>query len=259
MESKINESELNEFIKIVNGISGIDLNEKRNILTLKLPNFIAEFQFATFNEFLNKIRINKQLRQNVLDFVTIGETYFLRELTQLKEIIFYAKSLEKKVAILSAPCSSGEEVYSLAMLGTQIFFKNMYILGIDINSHAVEKAKLGKYQGRTLQRLSEGEKKRFFTEENGIFSINKNEICPCQFDMCNVLEDRFLKLGQFDVVVSRNMIIYFDYNSRVKLMEYFYKVLSSKGRLYVGNADIIPETKFFKKVFSSSGSYYEKI
>ncbi|MCX2682833.1 methyltransferase domain-containing protein [Campylobacter sp. MIT 21-1685] len=259
MENKISELELNEFIKIVTEISGIDLNEKRNILMLKLPNFISKLHFQNFAEFVNKIRLNKQLRQEVLDFVTIGETYFLRELSQLQDIVVYAKSLEKKVGILSAPCSSGEEVYSLALLGAKNCFKDMYILGIDINSNAIEKARMGKYQGRTLQRLSESEKKKFFVEENGVFSINKNEICVCKFDMCNVLEDKFLKLGQFDIVISRNMIIYFDYNSRVKLMEYFYRVLSNKGRLYVGNADIIPETKFFKKVFSGGSSYYEKM
>lgn len=163
MEEKINPSELelNEFIKIINEISGIDLNEKRNILALKLSKFVSSTGVKTFAEFLSKLQINRQLRQDTLDFVTIGETYFLRELSQLKEIIFYAKSLEKTVNILSAPCSSGEEVYSMAILGAQNFLKDMMILGIDINSNVIEKAKVGKYQGRTLQRLGESEKRRF--------------------------------------------------------------------------------------------------
>lgn len=55
------------------------------------------------------------------------------------------------------------------------------------------------------------------------------------------------------------MMIYFDYDSRIKLMERFYQILADNGRLYVGNADLIPETTFFKKVFSPRGVYYEKI
>lgn len=261
MEEKINitELELNEFIKIINEISGIDLNDKRNILALKLSKFVLSHNVKTFSDFLNKLKINRQLRQDTLDFVTIGETYFLRELAQLKEIIFYAKSLEKRVNILSAPCSSGEEVYSLAILGAQNFLKEMTILGIDINSNVVEKAKVGNYQGRTLQRLSEGEKRRYFIEQdNNTFSINKNELCTCKFELCNVFDDRFLRLGKFDIIASRNMIIYFDHDSKIKLMERFHKILSDNGRLYVGNADLIPETEFFKKVFSPRGTYYER-
>ncbi|EGB1135422.1 chemotaxis protein CheR [Campylobacter coli] len=262
MEEKINPSELelNEFIKIINEISGIDLNEKRNILVLKLSKFVSSTGVKTFAEFLSKLQINRQLRQDTLDFVTIGETYFLRELSQLKEIIFYAKSLEKTVNILSAPCSSGEEVYSMAILGAQNFLKDMMILGIDINSNVIEKAKVGKYQARTLQRLSESEKRRFFTDiGEQTFSINKSELCTCRFELCNVFEDKFLRLGKFDIIVSRNMMIYFDYDSRIKLMERFYQILADNGRLYVGNADLIPETTFFKKVFSPRGVYYEKI
>ncbi len=262
MEEKVNpsESELNEFIKIINEISGIDLNEKRNILALKLSKFVPSTGAKTFADFLSKLRINRQLRQDTLDFVTIGETYFLRELSQLKEIIFYAKSLEKRVNILSAPCSSGEEVYSMAILGAQNFLKDMMILGIDINSHVIEKAKAGKYQGRTLQRLSESEKRRFFTDiGEQTFSINKNELCTCKFELCNVFEDKFLRLGKFDIIASRNMMIYFDYDSKLKLMERFHQILADRGRLYVGNADLIPETIFFKKVFSPRGVYYEKI
>ncbi|ELB3232731.1 chemotaxis protein CheR, partial [Campylobacter coli] len=78
-------------------------------------------------------------------------------------------------------------------------------------------------------------------------------------ELCNVFEDKFLRLGKFDIIVSRNMMIYFDYDSRIKLMERFYQILADNGRLYVGNADLIPETTFFKKVFSPRGVYYEKI
>lgn len=260
MDKKIrfNEPELNEFIRIINEMSGIDLNDKRTILSIKLTKFIESLNVNSFDEFLTKLRINKNLRQETLDFVTISETYFFRELAQLREIIFYVKNLERRVSILSAPCSSGEEVYSLAMLGVQNFIKDMYILGIDINSAVINKAKQGKYQGRTLQNLSEMEKRKFFIEQDGLYAVNKNELCACKFELCNVFDDRFLKLGKFDIIASRNMIIYFDYDSKIKLLERFHKILADNGRLYAGSADLIPENIFFKKVFSPRGVYYEK-
>ncbi|KAA6234066.1 methyltransferase domain-containing protein [Campylobacter sp. LR291e] len=255
-----NDRDLNEFIKIVNDISGIDLNDKRNIIALKLDKFVNELGVRSVDEFLSGLRVNKNLKQKTIDFVTISETYFLRELTQLKEIIKYAKSLEKSVNILSAPCASGEEVYSLAILAAQILFKDLHIVGIDINTEVINEAKLALYQGRTLQRLSESEKRRFFTEEkNEEFRIKKNELCTCHFKLCNVFNSHFEKLGKFDIILSRNMIIYFDNISRMKLLEKFHKLLTDRGRLYVGNADLIPESDYFKKVFSIKGSYYEKI
>nr|WP_139897310.1 Eco57I restriction-modification methylase domain-containing protein [Campylobacter jejuni] len=134
MEKKItpSELELNEFIKIINEMSGIDLTDKKNILALKLNKFLEGTNTKNFSEFLGKLKSNRQLKQETLDFVTIGETYFLRELAQLKEIIYYAKSLEKRVNILSAPCSSGEEVYSLALLAAQNFIKDMYIFSFSL-------------------------------------------------------------------------------------------------------------------------------
>lgn len=254
-----NENELNEFIRLINGYCGMDLNDKRNILSLKLAKFVEEMKFATFAEFLNKLKVNKALRQEALNFVTISETYFLREVNQLKEIIYYIKSLERRASILSAPCASGEEVYSLAILGAQNFIKDMYVLGIDINSSVIQKAKFGKYQGRTLQYLSESEKRRFFDEKEGSFTINKSELCTCKFELCNVFDDKFKKFGKFDVILSRNMIIYFDYDSKLKLLERFYDLLSDTGRLYVGSADLVPENVFFKKVFTPRGTYWEKI
>lgn len=80
MEKKItpSELELNEFIKIINEMSGIDLTDKKNILALKLNKFLEGTNTKNFSEFLGKLKSNRQLKQETLDFVTIGETYFLR-------------------------------------------------------------------------------------------------------------------------------------------------------------------------------------
>lgn len=259
-KDSISETDLDQFIKIVNELTGMDINDKRHNLLLKLPKFIKDMNFNSFSEFLSRVRVNKDLRQKTLNFVTIGETYFLRELPQLQEIVFHAKSLDRRVSILSAPCSSGEEVYSLAILAAQNFIKEMYILGVDINSDVIEKAKRGKYKGRTLNHISSDQKTRFFMKEDeDYYTIDKNKICSCRFELHNVFESNFLRLSKFDIILSRNMLIYFDYDSKLKVLENFHKILADDGRLYVGTADLIPDNIFFKKVFSSKGTYYEKL
>ncbi len=256
-----NEEELQAFIKIVNEYTGNDLSEKKSALAVKLRSFLKGLSgFSSFKEFLTRLVYDRKLKQEVIDFVTVNETYFYRELSQLKEALYHLKSLDRSVSVLCAPCSSGEEVYSLALLAVLNFAKeNLSIVGIDINSKAIQKAKEALYQGRSLQRLAESEKNRYFTKQDDSYKIKKELLCRCRFELCNVFDKKFLELGKFDVILSRNMMIYFDYESRLKFVELLYKVANNGCRLYVGNADIMPETQYWTKVFVPRGcTYYVK-
>lgn len=256
-----NEEELYSFIKIINEYTGNDLSEKKSALAVKLRSFLKELEgISSFKEFLTRLQYDKKLKQETIDFVTVNETYFYRELPQLKEALYYLKSLDKKVNVLCAPCSSGEEVYSLALLGVLNFSKeNLNIVGIDINSKAIEKAKNAIYQGRSLHRLADSEKIRYFTKEGDFYKIKKEELCRCRFELCNVFDKKFLDLGKFDAIFSRNMMIYFDYESRLKFAEVLYKIANNQCRLYIGNADLMPDTEYWSKVFvPRGGTYYIK-
>ena len=258
----LDDLQIDQFIKVVNQLCGVDLVDKKNTLSIRLPKFLEELGL-TISSLLVKIKIDKTIQQKVLNFITINETYFLRETQQLEEIIRYVKSLERKANILSAPCSTGEEVYSLEILAVQNFIKDIYILGVDINSDAIKKAEQGKYRGRSLNNLSTAQKNKFFkkkADDDPIYTIDKTKLYNHQFRVCNMIsENDFLESLKFDVILSRNMIIYFDYDSKLKVLENFHKILADDGRLYVGTADLIPENDFFKKVFSPKGTYYEKL
>lgn len=251
-------NELLHFIKLINEMCGVDLSEKKNILEAKFDNFLKGLGFNKFKDFLSRLHRDSELKQKTLDFITVNETYFYRELAQLKQVVFYLKSLERPVSVLSAPCSSGEEVYSFAILLALNSVPDVHITGIDINQKAIEKAKIAKYQGRSLDKLSASEKGHFFSCENGTYTVNKQKLCRCRFELCNVFDDKFLRLGKFDVIFSRNMMIYFDYESRLKLLENFYKISNPDCRLYVGNSDLVPsENLYFTKVFAPNhASFY---
>lgn len=256
-----NSSEFLQFIKIINDLCGVDLSEKRNFLESKWDSFIkGELHLVDFREFLMRLNFDKAVRQATLDFITVNETYFYRELTQLKQAAFYLKSLEKPASVLCAPCASGEEVYSFAILLALNGVQSVHITGIDINQKAIEKAKTAKYLGRSLKNLPESEKKHFFTQQNDIYEVKKSELCHCRFELCNVFDEKFLKLGKFDIIFSRNMMIYFDYESRLQLLERFYQISNPECRLYIGNSDLVPaENIHFSRVSApNGGTYYQR-
>ncbi|MBF7044329.1 CheR family methyltransferase [Campylobacter volucris] len=260
MMIKINENELNDFIKVVEQISGNNLTAKRDILLIKLPKFLKELGINSLSELNEKVSFNRNLKQETMDFITVCETYFFRELEQLKDVIFYIKSLDRPVNILCAPCSSGEEVYSLAILASENFIKGMNIIGIDINKKMIDRCNEMVYSERSVSRLNLNQKKRFFDVKNGMYHLKKETLaCRCRFELCNVFDDALFRLGKFDLIFSRNMMIYFDQDFKIKLMERFHRILNKEGRIYPGKSDLVPETAYFEKNFSAGGIYYNRV
>ncbi|MCR6576319.1 chemotaxis protein CheR [Campylobacter insulaenigrae] len=257
---KIHENELNDFIKIVGQISGNNLTAKRDILLTKLPKFLKELGLNNLSELNDRVMFQRNLKQETIDFITVCETYFFRELEQLKDVIYYIKALERPVNILCAPCASGEEVYSLAILASENLIKDINILGIDINKKMIDRCSEMTYSERSVSRLNLAEKKRFFEKKDDMYHLKKETLaCRCRFELCNVFDDALFRLGKFDIIFSRNMMIYFDQDFKIKLMERFHRILNKEGRIYPGKSDHIPDTAYFEKNFSASGIYYSKV
>ncbi|MBR8464935.1 protein-glutamate O-methyltransferase CheR [Campylobacter sp. faydin G-140] len=248
-----------EFMDTIRVVCGVDLEPKRDITLQRLGAFARDRRIKKFKELAQIIRYNNDTRQDILNLVTVNETYFYRELPQLKDAVSYAKDLGA-VRILCAPCSSGDEVYSLAMLAYEsgMNLANLSIVGIDINSQAIASCKNAVYNERSLHRLDAYQKERFFTKDGDKFIIKKHMFPHCEFKILNVFDDAIFSLGKFDIILSRNMMIYFDDEFRLKCVERLHKLLKDYGRLYTGHADIVPYTDLYTKQFSLSTSYYAK-
>ncbi|MBE0492124.1 MAG: protein-glutamate O-methyltransferase CheR [Sulfurospirillum sp.] len=239
---------------------GVDLFGKKSILETRFSLFCKERGFYSFKSFFDALQIDKKLKQEFINLVTVNETYFLREIAQLQEAINFAQSKTHQcVKILCAPCASGEEVYSLAMLiESQNMGYNYEIIGIDINSEVIEKAKKGIYSPRSLHRVDEQSKSRFFRFYGDKYEINHSLFLYVSFKQLNIFDPAFLDLGKFDIIFSRNMLIYFDDLFRVAAMKRFYEILKPDGRVYLGHADIVPENEFFIKYGYGTNCYYTK-
>lgn len=179
---------------------------------------------------------------------------------QLQAAIYYAREELDSVRILCAPCSTGDEAYSLGMLAHSnlLDVNRVSIVGIDINSEAIDSCKKGVYSERSLRRLNDNQKNIYFTKRDGKYEIRREMLPRCEFSVANIFDYAIFKLGKFDIIFSRNMMIYFNEEFKLKTVERFHKILSDHGRLYVGHADLVPFTTFYKKHISNGTTYYAK-
>jgi cheR methyltransferase, SAM binding domain len=251
---------LNKFVENIKMLCGVDLDGKKDTIKQRLVNFCQAYNISTFEALANKIIIDRNLRQEILNLITTNETYFYRELAQLQAAIYYARDLDN-VRILSAPCSTGDEVYSLAMLAHSngLDINRVSILGIDINSEAIEASKKGVYAERPLHRLSQSQKNLYFNKIGEKFEIKRSILPRCDFQVMNIFDDAIFKLGKFDIIFSRNMMIYFNEEFKLKTIERFHKILGDYGRLYAGHADLVPYTTLYEKLSDNGALYYAKI
>ena len=252
-------SHLDTLLHTIKRDTGVDLFSKNSIIETKIKLFCERKSIYSFRSLHESIAYDKGLYQDLIDLVTVNETYFYREESQLDLAVNFALHIPH-VKILCAPCASGEEVYSLAMMLSQ---KNrtsssFSITGIDINAEAISKAQKGSYSERSLHKLSPELKETFFTLDGKNFRIRQERFGSLHFQKFNIFEPSFIDLGQFDIIFSRNMLIYFDDAFRLKTIEVFAKMLKKEGKLFLGHADIVPENPFFEKQSEHRLSYYIK-
>lgn len=251
---------LDKLVSYIKIFCGVNLEPKQDVLSKRLKLFCEPKEIYSFTELLERIKEDDALLQELINQITVNETYFYRELPQLEESINYMQSLRQTKRVLCAPCASGEEVYSLAILALEkgILHSNIEFIGIDINSEAINNAMQATYSQRSLHRLDEKIKEYYFKKIGEKYQIKKEKLPNIQFKIVNIFDDDFLKLGYFDIVFSRNMMIYFDDTFKHKAIQKFYDVLKPQGRLYTGHADLVPQTPLFKKEIKTKLYYYVK-
>lgn len=207
---------------------------------------------------------------NLISMITTNETYFMREERQLKcfkdDILpeLVKKNEGKKIRIWSAGCSSGEEPFSIAILikESKVVNENMVeIFATDISSRALNKAREGIYGESSFRNVDEIFKAKWFVNIGENKWKIKDEIKKkVNFQKFNLFDlDRYSLLGNFDVIFCRNVIIYFDLDAKVKVVERFYDKLNNGGYLLLGHSEsLISVTDKFKLVHLPTDLVYRK-
>lgn len=204
--------------------------------------------------------------------ITNTESFFFRDQGQFNLLKNYIlptlieqKSSEKCLRICSAGCSTGEEPYSLAILLTELIPNlkdwDLKILGIDINSTAIEKARTGLYRPWSFRGVDQTVQAYFFKVSDNDYQINDAIQKMVDFKIVNLVDSSFsnptLNIKDMDLILCRNVFIYFSNSAIEETLNKFYDALCPLGYLLVGHAELHNQksNKLHTKIFNESIAY----
>lgn len=237
------ESDFSNFKKVTDFIyekSGITDLDKRALTSSRTQQYAIDEGIYTTDEFLSKMNNDHQFYQEIINIVTVNETFFLRELKELEWLVAYIKSSTKHFKILSMPSSSGEEIYSILLLLCEagVDISRIEISGYDINSDAIAEAQRGEYDGHSLHKIDNQTKHKYFNEVDNYYQVIASLREKPKFEQINIF-DLHNEKNKYDIVLSRNMFIYFDNEKREKALSIIVNLLKTDGIYIKGHADHI--------------------
>jgi chemotaxis protein methyltransferase CheR len=196
----------------------------------------------------------RRLLGRLIDEITIKETTFLRDSDEL-EAIDWRGLLERThrvgsgaVRVWSAACATGEEAYTLAMLASEAFGADeppVQVLGTDISSSALADARAGRYRERALRQVDEQRRERYFTRDGADYLVGDRLRRLVRFRRHNLVRGPMPPLDEerFDLVVCRNVLIYFDGPTIDRVRRSLEGALRGDGSLMLGAADALGGTR----------------
>ena len=229
--------------------SGIVLDDSKGyLLEARLVPVAKDEGAASLDGLCNLIRAmgGHRVRDKIVEAMTTNETLFFRDLTpfQTLETVVIPELLEKRkgsgaLRFWSAACSSGQEPYSLAMMWLDMgnLAKEIQILGTDLSEDMLDKARGGKYMQLEVNRgLPAKYLVKHFTRQNMEWEISSSIRAMVRWKKFN-LKDNPALLGIFDVVLCRNVLIYFDIETKRQILRNIRKTLAPGGYLVLGSSE----------------------
>lgn len=254
MSSLLSQENFAKMSEFIYRKSGIFLEEEKHYQ--KLAKFVdtrsKQLGFDNFRKYFFKLRFDDQDGQEfqeLMNAITVNETYFFREKEQFEVLAkVILPELHRKVPkgrplrILSAPCSTGEEPYSMVLHileeGNVVEERDIEVVGIDIDSTVIAKAKAGKYTERSVHAIPQPILNQWFRKRTLGYELCDDLQGVVDFHIVNIFDKAQVRqLGKFDVIFSRNMLIYFDDASRKEVAMTFYDSLNTGGYVLLGHAE----------------------
>lgn len=212
--------------------------------------------------------------QNFVILLTNLESYFFRDKEQFHLLrdriipdLIKRKQYNKTIRICSAGCSTGEEPLSIAILLKELIpypeqWKLM-ILGVDINQEALKKAKQGIYTPWSLRSIDPEIMQRYFLHFNNQYHLDMQIKQMVKFKYINLVENSFNQENEMidiDLIICRNVFIYFEASAIAKVLEKFNDILQPSGYLLAGHTELCGQdlSHFETKLFPESLVYIKK-
>lgn len=223
--------------------SGINLNDyKPAQMQRRIGNMMSRHGASGYVDFFAKLESNPKLYKDFIDFLTINVTEFFRTPEKFdeleKKVIPDLLKQSSKLNIWSAGCSIGAEPYSLAIMLNELTPHTKHrILATDLDVEMLAKAKQGAYMANELKNIPSARLNKYFKQADGIATINNDIRAKVEFGRHNLLVDKF-ETG-FDLILCRNVVIYFTEEAKDGLYRRFFAALKPGGVLFVGGTEAI--------------------
>ncbi len=241
---------------------GINLSSyKEKQMKRRINSLISRNGYNDYDDYFVALKSDSKLLDDFVNYLTINVTEFYRNPTQWQvlenEILPELLSKKQNIKIWSSACSTGEEPYSMVMLLTKFLpLEKINILATDIDENVMDKAKIGIYSEKTLQNLPKEFINKYFEQVGNSFKISDSVKNRVKFQRLDLLSDSYPKDN--DLVICRNVMIYFTEEAKNNMYEKFYDSLSNQGILFVGSTEqiILPDRFKFK---TARTFFYKKV
>jgi chemotaxis protein methyltransferase CheR len=255
---KISKEDQRLFAQYIYELTAISLDDSKSyLLENRFKGLLQQENATGFRDLYNKAKADKsgRLEKAIIDAITTKETLFFRdkspfELLKYKIIPDLVDRRRKpgtgnspvKIRIWSAACSTGQEVYSIAIALREVLPDlkkyQVSILGTDISSEAIARASYGKYNSFEIERGMSGEslRKYFNPTEDGQWRIKDEIRAMAAFKKQNLMQP-FPGFQRYDIIFCRNVAIYFSSEDKKNLFERIAGVLEKDGYLIIGSTE----------------------
>jgi chemotaxis protein methyltransferase CheR len=250
--------------------SGLVLSkDKVYLLETRLMPVARKRGLENVEALVEEVRTKKEepLFRDITEAMTTNETFFYRDNKPFDTFrddilphLIQAREQRKTIRIWCAAASTGQEPYSLCMILKEAAAKlngwRIEIIATDLSSEVLEKAKVGLYSQFEVQRgLPITHLVKYFKQVGELWQIDESIRSMVSFRELNLMDD-FSRLGMFDLIMCRNVLIYFDQETKNSVLERVAQVMPSDGRLILGAAEtVIGVSDKFKPVPNQRGVY----
>ncbi|NOX88656.1 MAG: protein-glutamate O-methyltransferase [Calditrichaeota bacterium] len=262
------EKDFEKIRQLVHDRFGISLGpHKRSLVLGRLQKVVRAYGFRSFSEYYDYLLKDQsgEALNTLINRISTNHTYFNREPNHfafleekaIPDLLRRLQSNKKKevLRIWSAGCSSGEEPYQIAMiligvLGLLDAKKKSAILATDISEIVLEKAKQGKYSKENLSNLDATFVEKYFAkEDHEKFAVKPFVKELILFRRLNLMRQQFPFKRRFHIIICRNVMIYFDTETKEQLIQKFYNYLEPGGYLMIGHSESLSHhNSYFKYV-----------
>jgi chemotaxis protein methyltransferase CheR len=250
---KLDDGEFKRLTSFIIQKYGINLTQKKTLVEGRLSNTVQQRGFKDFKSFIDMIFADRSGTEmiNLLNKLTTNHTFFLREKEHydfMKDVAlphFEKTKKNHKISIWSAACSSGEEPYTNIMAVREYFAGraaawDVEVLATDISERVMNKAKEAIYHVDSMKNLPDTWKRKYFIkQDNDCYKVSDEVTKRVTFKTFNLMEPVPYKANPYDIIFCRNVMIYFEHDTKIEVVKRLYDALVPGGYLFIGHAESI--------------------